>query len=84
MGKERQKRSGRQAESVAAADVAKITVRLTALTAKRLGVEAVMTGRSQSDIVESVLAQHLAGWRLPSKTIGVGTPPESSDLAAAS
>ena len=73
----------RQSESAANPDVVKLTVRISSLTAKRLGVESVMTGKSQSDIVESVLAVHLAGWRLPSKAGVVGTYPESSDFADA-
>jgi hypothetical protein len=53
----------------------KVTLRLSAETATRLGVEAVMTRKSQSSIVEAVLLPHLQRWRLPSN---VGTV-ESAD-----
>ncbi len=56
----------------------KKTFRLGGLTAKRLGVESVMTGESESGIVERVLAEYLHGWRLPSKT-GGATPLPAGD-----
>ncbi len=57
----------------------KVTLRLTEMTAKRLGVQAVMTGESQSDIAERVLSAYLAGWRLPSN-LSV-SPPLTADGA---
>lgn len=64
-----------QGESPAGCGVTKVTLRLTEQTAKRLGVEAVMSGESQSAIAERVLAAHLSAWRLPSKVGGLPDPP---------
>ena len=82
MSKERARRSGRQAEVSTATKVAKITIRLDEVVAKRLGVEAVMTGRSQSEIANRVLGQYLEGWRLPSKIGATITPADPAVNAA--
>lgn len=59
------KAAGRKGGKPAGVDVAKVTLRLTVRTARRLGVQAVMSGRSQSDIAEDILAAHLTIRRLP-------------------
>jgi hypothetical protein len=82
MSDKRSKRSGQQTEQLASQDVVKITVRLDGLVAKRLGVESVMTGESQSDIANRVLGAYLSGWRLPSKVGGVVLPAENTESAA--
>ncbi len=82
MAEKKAKRSGQQTETVALTKVAKITVRLDELVAKRLGVESVMTGESQSDIANRVLGAYLSGWRLPSKVGGLVVPTENTDNAA--
>jgi hypothetical protein len=78
----RSKRTGQQSEQPASSGVVKITVRLDELVAKRLGVESVMTGESQSDIANRVLGNYLSGWRLPSKVGGVVLPAENTESAA--
>ncbi len=82
MGDNRAKRSGRQTEQPATTRVVKVTIRLDELVAKRLGVESVMTGESQSDIANRVLGSYLSGWRLPSKVGGVVLPAENAESAA--
>lgn len=52
----------------------KVTLRLSELTAKRLGVEAVMTGEGISQIADRVLSAYLSAWRLPSKVGGIPAP----------
>ncbi|MEO6811038.1 MAG: hypothetical protein ABI353_18160 [Isosphaeraceae bacterium] len=47
-------------------DVVKVTLRLSSDTARRLAVEAAMTGQTQSSIAEALLAPYLRRWRLPS------------------
>jgi hypothetical protein len=82
MADKRAKRTGQQPEQPASSGVVKITVRLDELVAKRLGVESVMTGESQSDIVNRVLGAYLSGWRLPSKVGGVVPLNENAENAA--
>ncbi len=82
MADKRSRRSGQQSEPLASSGVVKITVRLDELVAKRLGVESVMTGESQSDIANRVLGAYLSGWRLPSKVGGVVLPAENTENAA--
>jgi hypothetical protein len=82
MADKRARRSGQQTEPLASSGVVKITVRLDELVAKRLGVESVMTGESQSDIANRVLGAYLSGWRLPSKVGGVVPPTENTENAA--
>jgi hypothetical protein len=82
MSDKRAKRSSRQTEQSASQDVVKVTIRLDGLVAKRLGVESVMTGESQSDICNRVLGSYLSSWRLPSKVGGVVPPNENSENAA--
>jgi hypothetical protein len=60
----------------------KMTFRLDELVGKRLGVESVMTGESQSDIANRVLGAYLSQWRLPSKVGGVVGPVDSTENAA--
>ncbi len=74
------------AESPPSSGFVKVTFKLSDLTAKRLGVQAVMTRESQSDIVEKVLSAYLSGWRLPSR-VGAEPnlqldPPDSAENAA--
>lgn len=80
------RRGGRQAEALANGGISKVTLRLTDLTAKRLGVESVMTGETQSQIAERVLSAYLSAWRLPSKIGGTtnvpGEAPGSAESAA--
>lgn len=71
MSDKKTRRSTRQPEQSATPRVTKVTLRLDELVAKRLGVESVMTGESQSDIANRVLGAYLAAWRLPSK-VGIG------------
>jgi hypothetical protein len=74
----KQTRRGKQhADQSVHSGIVKVTLRLNELTAKRLGVESVMSGESQSDIAERVLSAYLSAWRLPSK-VG-GTPHQPSD-----
>ncbi len=73
---------GRPADEPESQGLVKKTFRLKDMTAKRLGVEAVMTGESESGIVERVLSGYLHGWRLPSKT-GGATPPPAGDAGSA-
>jgi hypothetical protein len=82
MADKRSKRTGQQTEQLSSSGVVKITVRLDELVAKRLGVESVMTGESQSDIANRVLGAYLSGWRLPSKVGGVVAPVEINENAA--
>lgn len=82
MADNKARRSSRQTEQPASQGVVKITVRLDELVAKRLGVESVMTGESQSDIANRVLGAYLSGWRLPSKVGGVVLPAENTESAA--
>jgi hypothetical protein len=82
MADKRSKRAGQQTEPSASSGVVKVTVRLDELVAKRLGVESVMTGESQSDIANRVLGAYLSGWRLPSKVGGVVIPAENVENAA--
>lgn len=82
MADKRAKRTSQQTEQLASSGVVKITVRLDELVAKRLGVESVMTGESQSDIANRVLGAYLSGWRLPSKVGGVVAPAENTENAA--
>lgn len=69
------RRSRRLADESAAPGTVKKTFRLADLTAKRLGVESVMTGEPESRIVDRVLTEYLSRWRLPSKTGGAESPP---------
>jgi hypothetical protein len=82
MGDKRATRARRQTEQPASTGVVKVTVRLDELVAKRLGVESVMTGESQSDICNRVLGSYLSSWRLPSKVGGVVLPNENAENAA--
>ncbi len=82
MADKRSRRSGQQTEPLAGSGVVKVTIRLDELVAKRLGVESVMTGESQSDIANRVLGAYLSGWRLPSKVGGVVLPAENTENAA--
>jgi hypothetical protein len=82
MGEKRAKRASQQTEQPASTGVVKVTIRLDELVAKRLGVESVMTGESQSDIANRVLGAYLSGWRLPSKVGGVVPPTENTEDAA--
>jgi hypothetical protein len=82
MADKRSRRSGQQTETLASSGVVKVTIRLDELVAKRLGVESVMTGESQSDIANRVLGAYLSGWRLPSKVGGVVLPAENAENAA--
>ncbi len=75
MGRKPAKGPGRPSEASESQGLVKKTFRLSEMTAKRLGVEGVMTGESESGIVERVLAAYLHGWRLPSKTGGATPPP---------
>ena len=59
----------------------KVTLRLSAETATRLGVEAVMTRKSQSAIVEALLLPYLQRWRLPSNVGSVDS--HGSNVSAA-
>ncbi len=82
MADKRSRRSSQQSETVASSGVVKITIRLDELVAKRLGVESVMSGESQSDIANRVLGAYLSGWRLPSK-VGHAVEPVGSTESAA-
>jgi hypothetical protein len=82
MSDKRARRSGRQAEVSATSGVVKVTLRIDEIVAKRLAVESVMTGESQSHIANRVLGHHLSAWRLPSKVGGVVLPNENADNAA--
>jgi hypothetical protein len=62
--------------------VVKVTLRVDELVAKRLAVESVMTGESQSDIANRVLGHHLSSWRLPSKIGGVVLPSDNAENVA--
>jgi hypothetical protein len=73
------KRPSQQTEQPATLELVKITVRLDPIVAKRLGVESVMSGESQSSIANRVLGAYLSGWRLPTK---VGQAPSlAHDIA---
>jgi len=82
MARKSAKGSRRPGDEPEGSGLVKKTFRLGDLTAKRLGVEAVMTGESESAIVERVLAAYLCGWRLPSKT-GAPTPPPQGEAGRA-
>lgn len=82
MARKPYKATGRQVEASESPGLTKKTFRLSEMTAKRLGVESVMTGESESGIVERVLSAYLHGWRLPSKA-GAPTPPPTSDAGGA-
>jgi hypothetical protein len=82
MADNKARRSSRQTEPLASSGVVKVTLRLDELVAKRLGVESVMTGESQSDIANRVLGSYLSGWRLPSKVGGVVLPADNTESAA--
>ena len=69
------RRPRKPGEPPASPPLVKKTIRLSDVTAKRLGVESVMTGEAESAIVERVLAAYLEGWRLPSKIGGMTPPP---------
>ena len=75
MGRKPSKAAGRAPGESESQGPVKKTFRLSDLTSKRLGVESVMTGESESAIVERVLAAYLHGWRLPSKTGSTPPPP---------
>ncbi len=82
MADKRARRSGRQTEQPPSQGVTKVTVRLDELVAKRLGIESVMSGESQSQIANRVLGAYLSTWRLPSKVGGVVLPAENTESAA--
>ena len=85
------KRAGRRAGRAAnghdgessGLDVVKVTLRLSGDTARRLGVESVMSGEPQSSIAERVLAAHLKRWRLPSTIEPAPAPASASADSAA-
>ncbi len=76
------RRARGQSNSLPSPTHVKMTFRLDELVAKRLGVESVMSGEGQSDIVNRVLASYLSAWRLPSKVGGVVPPNENAENAA--
>jgi uncharacterized MAPEG superfamily protein len=60
------RKARRRVDTSAALEVVKVTVRLPAEVARRLGVASAMSRETRSAIVARVLGAHLSGWRLPS------------------